>query len=62
MGEIMKIPFLILIGSVLIVTIIFAILIWRQSIKFEKKAQVAKQRLDDYIKTNELEDKREVKR
>ncbi|HZJ84784.1 MAG TPA: hypothetical protein VFD02_04420, partial [Syntrophomonadaceae bacterium] len=45
----MKTAFLILIGSVLIVGIVFGILIWRQTIKFEKKAFAAKMSLDKEI-------------
>lgn len=45
----MKTAFLILIGSVFLVGIVFGILIWRQTIKFEKKAFAAKIRLDKEI-------------
>ncbi len=55
----MKIPFLILIGSVFIVSIVFGILIWRQSVKFEKKALVAKQRKEQFIREMEEAQKKE---
>ena len=45
----MKMAFLILIGAVFIVSIFFGFLIWRQTIKFEKKAFVAKEKLHQEI-------------
>lgn len=54
----MKTGFIILIGIVFIVTIIFGIIIWKQSVKFEKKALVLKQRKEAYIKELELQQAR----
>lgn len=54
-GNIMKTAFLILIGSVFVVTIFFGILIWRQTIKFEKKALAAKKRQEQLILQMEKE-------
>lgn len=54
----MKIGFMILIAIVFIVTIIFGIIIWKQSIKFEKKALVLKQRKEAYIKELEQQQAR----
>lgn len=54
----MKIGFIILIAIVFIVTIIFGIIIWKQSIKFEKKALVLKQRKEAYIKELEMQQAR----
>lgn len=51
----MKTAFLILIGSVFVVTIVFGILIWRQAIKFEKKALAAKKRQEQLIAEMEKE-------
>ena len=51
----MQTMFLILIGSVFILSITFAILIWRQLIKFEKKALAAKQRQKEHIRQFEVE-------
>lgn len=45
----MKSAFLILIGVVLVITIVFGILIWRQSIRFEKKALELKKRKEEYL-------------
>lgn len=46
----METGFLVLIGIVFVVTIIFGIIIWKHSIKFEKKALILKQRKEAYIK------------
>lgn len=51
----MKTGFLILIGIVLVCTIFFGILIWRQTVKFEKKALEAKKRKEEYLKKLEEE-------
>ena len=51
----MQIEFIILIAIVFIVTIFFGIVIWKQSIKFENKALVLKQRKEAYIKELELQ-------
>lgn len=53
-GDNMKTGFIILIAVAFIVTISFGIIIWRHSIKFEKKALVLKQRKEAYIKELEL--------
>ncbi len=45
----MKTAFLILIASVFVITILFGVLIWRQTVKFEKKALAAKNRLQEEI-------------
>lgn len=44
----MQTKFIILIGLVFIITVGFAILIWRQTIEFEKKAIAAKERQKAY--------------
>ncbi|HOQ08580.1 MAG TPA: hypothetical protein PLG09_00470 [Syntrophomonadaceae bacterium] len=54
----MKTGFLILIGIVLVCTIFFGILIWRQTVKFEKKALEAKKRKEEYLKKLEEEQQR----
>ncbi|MEN6351481.1 MAG: hypothetical protein ABFD08_19075 [Syntrophomonas sp.] len=56
----MKTLFLILIVVVFIVTIVFGILIWRQTIKIEKKALEAKMRKEEYLKQLELEKEMEL--
>lgn len=45
----MKTAFLILIGIVFVCTIFFAIVIWRQTVKFEKKARIAKKQKEEYL-------------
>jgi predicted Holliday junction resolvase-like endonuclease len=47
--------FLILIGVVFIITMLFAVLIWRQTIKLEKSALAAKQRQEAYLQQLEIE-------
>lgn len=44
-----KTSFLILIAVVLLTSIMFAVLFWRQSVRFEKKALAAKQKRDKLI-------------
>lgn len=56
----MKIGFLILIGVVLICSVFFGFVIWRQTLKFEKKARLAKQRKEDYIRMLEMEREMEL--
>lgn len=51
--------YFILIGSVFIISILFAIIIWRQTIKFEKKALAAKQAKEEYLKQLMLEQEEE---
>ncbi len=51
----MQTEFIILIAIVFIVTIFFGIVIWKQSIKFENKALILKQRKEEYIKELELQ-------
>jgi len=51
----LKTGFLILIGIVLVCTIFFGILIWRQTVKFEKKALEAKKRKEEYLQKLEEE-------
>lgn len=51
--------YFILIGSVFILSILFAIIIWRQTIKFEKKALAAKQAKEEYLKQLMLEQEEE---
>lgn len=51
----MQTKFLIFIAIVFIITIIFGILIWRQTLIFERKALAAKQRKEEYIKQLEQE-------
>lgn len=47
--------YLILIAAVFLFSILFAVLIWRQTIKFEKKALAAKRAKEEYLKQLELE-------
>ncbi len=51
--------YFILIGSVFLLSILFAIIIWRQTIKFEKKALVAKKAKEEYLKQLMLEQEEE---
>jgi len=51
----MRTMFLILIGVVFIITMLFAVLIWRQTIKLEKSALAAKQRQEAYLQQLEIE-------
>lgn len=51
--------YFILIGSVFIFSILFGIIIWRQTIKFEKKALVAKKAKEEYLKQLMLEQEEE---
>jgi predicted Holliday junction resolvase-like endonuclease len=51
----MQTKFLIFIAVVFIVTLIFGILIWRQTLVFERKALAAKQRKEAYLKELEAE-------
>lgn len=52
----MQTKFLIFIAVVFCITIIFGVLIWRQTIVFEKKALAAKQRKEEYIRQLQLEE------
>ncbi len=47
--------FHILIGTVFILSIFFGILIWRQSIAFERKALIAKKRKEEFVRQFEIE-------
>jgi predicted Holliday junction resolvase-like endonuclease len=51
----LKTGFLILIGIVLICSIFFGIMIWRQTVKFEKKALQAKKQKEEYLRKLEEE-------
>jgi len=51
--------FMVLIAAVFLMSITFAVLIWQQCIKFEKKALAAKKRQEEYIAQLELEQKTE---
>ncbi|MDD2509543.1 MAG: hypothetical protein PHP26_00250 [Syntrophomonas sp.] len=51
----MRTMFLILIGVVFIITMLFAVLIWRQTIKLEKSALAAKQRREAYLQQLAIE-------
>ncbi|MBC7074564.1 MAG: hypothetical protein H5T98_00550 [Syntrophomonadaceae bacterium] len=51
----MRLSFLILIAIVFISTIFFAVIIWRQLIKFEKKALAAKRQKEAYVQQLMLE-------
>jgi predicted Holliday junction resolvase-like endonuclease len=53
--------YFILIVSVFILSILFAIIIWRQTIKFEKKALVAKRAKEEYLNQLMLEQEEERK-
>jgi hypothetical protein len=50
---------MVLIAAVFLMSITFAVLIWQQCIKFEKKALAAKKRQEEYIAQLELEQKTE---
>lgn len=54
--------FMVLIASVFLMTIIFAVLIWQQCIKFEKRALAAKKRQEQHMAQMELEKIREQDR
>ncbi|GEM_PF-1444987 len=58
----MRTMFLILIGVVFLITIVFAVLIWRQTIKLEKSALAAKQRKEAYLQQLEIERQAEIER
>ena len=58
----MRIMFLILIGVVFVITMVFAVLIWRQTIKLEKSALAAKQRKEAYLQQLEIERQAEIER
>ncbi|HWP98355.1 MAG TPA: hypothetical protein VN426_16055 [Syntrophomonadaceae bacterium] len=47
--------FLVLICIVVLVTVFFGLVIWKQTIRFEKKAAVFKQRKEEYLKELEEE-------
>lgn len=51
----MQTKFLIFIAVVFTITIIFGVLIWRQTLVFERKALAAKQRKEAYVKQLEKE-------
>lgn len=51
----MQAKFLIFIAVVFVITITFGILIWRQTLVFEKKALAAKQRKEEYLLQLEAE-------
>ena len=54
-GDVVQKLYLILIAAVFLFSILFAVLIWRQTIKFEKKALAAKRAKEEYLKQLELE-------
>jgi len=54
-GSALRLSFLILIAIVFISTIFFAVIIWRQLIKFEKKALAAKRQKEAYVQQLMLE-------
>lgn len=54
--------YFILIASVFILSLLFAVLIWRQTIKFEKKALAAKQAKEEYLKQLQIEREEEERR
>lgn len=47
--------FLVLISMVVLVSIVFGFIIWRQTIRFERKASIYKQKKDEYLKNLEEE-------
>lgn len=47
--------FLVLISMVVVVSIVFGFIIWRQTIRFEKKALSYKQKKDEYLRYLEEE-------
>jgi len=53
--------FHIFISLVFILSIFFGVLIWRQTIKFEKKALAAKKRKEEFIHQFEIEQKQAQK-
>ncbi|HZK43019.1 MAG TPA: hypothetical protein VFC73_01905 [Syntrophomonadaceae bacterium] len=51
----MRTPFLIFIGSVFIITILFGVLIWLQLGRIQKKALIAKRKKEQFIRDREVE-------
>jgi hypothetical protein len=45
----MKTIFLVFVAAVFLITMVFGVLIWRQTIVFEKKALAAKQKKEAYL-------------
>lgn len=56
----MRTMFLILIGVVFVTTLIFAVLIWKQTVKIEKRALAAKKLKEEQIRKLELENEMEM--
>jgi len=54
--------FLLLIGFVFVTTLIFAVLIWKQTVKVEKRALEAKRRKEEYMQRMEKEREEEIKK
>ncbi|WP_054693596.1 hypothetical protein [Syntrophomonas palmitatica] len=51
----MKTLFLVLVIVVLSASLLFAMIIWRQTISFQEKAAMAKERQEEYIRLLKLE-------
>ncbi|MGI5920575.1 MAG: hypothetical protein ACOX6I_02460 [Syntrophomonadaceae bacterium] len=49
----MQTIFLIFVAAVFLITIIFGVLIWRQTIIFERKALSAKHKREEYLRQTE---------
>jgi predicted PurR-regulated permease PerM len=58
----MKTIFLIFVAAVFLITMIFGVLIWRQTIVFEKKALAAKQKKEAYLQQLQLENEEKLRK
>lgn len=58
----MKTIFLIFVAAVFFITMIFGVLIWRQTIVFEKKALAAKQKKEAYLQQLQLENEEKLRK
>lgn len=56
----MRTMFLILIGVVFVTTLVFAVLIWKQTIKIEKRALAAKKLKEEQMRKLGLENEMEL--
>lgn len=54
--------YFILIAAVFVLSILFAVIIWRQTIKFEKKALAAKRAREEYLNQLKIEREEEERR
>lgn len=58
----MKTIFLIFVAAVFFITMIFGVLIWRQTIVFEKKALAAKQKKEAYLQQLQRENEENLRK